>query len=81
MPKMSLWPGFQPVLAGRAYTAGFMRLTYKGMGWEGSRGEGGDVKGGVGEKGRGAQEGERGREGKDHIGTFSHFKPWARVTG
>jgi len=28
-----------------------------------------------------AEEGERGREGKGHIGTsFSHFKPWA-VTG
>ena len=83
MPKMSLWPGFQPDPAGRAYSAGFMGLTYKGMGWEGRAEErGGDKKGRGVEKGRGAEEGERGREGKGHIGTsFSHFKPWARVTG
>ena len=82
MAKMSLWPGFHPDPAGRAHSAGFMGLTYKGREGEGRAEErGGDVKGRGGEKGRGA-EGERGRGGKGHIGTsFSHFKTWARVTG
>ena len=87
MAKMSLWPGFHPDPAGRAHSAGFMGLTYRGRGWEGKAEErGGDVKGRGGEKGRGRR-GREGREkgegkGKDHIGTsFSHFKPWARVTG
>jgi len=32
MPEMSLWPEFHPDPAGRAYSAGFMGLTYKGDG-------------------------------------------------
>ena len=68
MPKMSLWPG----------------LTYKGEGRAEERG--GDVKGRAREKRRGRR-GSEGREkgegkGKGHVSTsFSHFKPWARVTG
>ena len=43
--KMSLWPGFHPDPAGRAHSAGFMGLTYKGMGGKGRAEErGGDVK-------------------------------------
>jgi len=48
MPKMSLWPGFHPDPAGRAYSAGFMGLTYKGEGRAEERG--GDVKGRAGEE-------------------------------
>ena len=48
-----------------------MGLTYKRMGWEGRAEErGGDVKGRDVEKGRGAEEGERGREGK---GSYRYF--------
>jgi len=90
MPKMSLWPGFHPDTAGRAYSAGFMGLTYKGRGGEERRGEetaerrGGDVKGRDAEKGKGSRKREKG-EGKERVILFplqcSHFKPWARVTG
>ena len=55
-----MWPGFHLDPAGRAYSAGYMGLTYKGRGGE-SRGEGRRCE----RKGCGEGEGSRGgRKGK-----------------
>ena len=74
MAKMSLWPGFHPDPAGRAHSAGFMGLTYKGRGGEWrAEDRGGDVKGMGGEKWRGGEEGKEGRKGKGREGKGSYW--------